>query len=268
MSAYTHRVVPHRSALAGIEAMTLHSARAFPRHSHDTFGIGLMISGAQRSWSVVGPVQAEAGDVIMVNPGEIHDGTPVGGARAWRITYLDAAIVRRAIAQDVAGAEFAIRPVARDRLLAACVRRLFESLGREGGDPLLAEESLARCLMRVLARHGLRGRRDKGGSPSVARARRRLDEAPEARVSLDELARACDVTRFQLLRGFSREVGTTPHAYLIQRRVCLVRRLLAAGATPADAAARAGFADQAHMTRAFARHLGITPGRYRAWQRG
>ncbi len=37
----------------------------------------------------------------MVNPGEMHDGTPVGGAaRGWRILYLDPALVAREIAGD------------------------------------------------------------------------------------------------------------------------------------------------------------------------
>jgi len=71
------------------------------------------------------------------------------------------------------------------------------------------------------------------------------------------------VSRFQLLRGFAREVGTTPHAYLLQRKARLARRLLSCGSTLAEAAAVAGFADQSHMTRAFARHFGITPGSYR-----
>jgi AraC-like DNA-binding protein len=59
-------------------------------------------------------------------------------------------------------------------------------------------------------------------------------------------------------------MGITPHAYLIQRRVCVARHLLAAGETPAQAAITAGFADQSHLTRAFVRYLGITPARYRA----
>jgi AraC-like DNA-binding protein len=91
-----------------------------------------------------------------------------------------------------------------------------------------------------------------------------LDAAPEVPTSLAELAAFSGVSRFQLLRGFAREVGTTPHAYLVQRRVRLVRRLLAAGRSPANAALLAGFADQSHMTRAFVRQFGITPGRYSA----
>jgi len=72
------------------------------------------------------------------------------------------------------------------------------------------------------------------------------------------------VSRFQLLRGFSREIGITPHAYLVQRRVLRAKQFLADGQTPAEAATRAGFADQSHMTRAFVRQLGITPARYQA----
>jgi AraC-like DNA-binding protein len=42
------------------------------------------------------------------------------------------------------------------------------------------------------------------------------------------------------------------------------RRLLAQGSSPARAAAEAGFADQAHLTRWFRRYYGVTPGAYRA----
>jgi AraC-like DNA-binding protein len=91
-----------------------------------------------------------------------------------------------------------------------------------------------------------------------------LDAAPEVPTSLAELAGLSGVSRFQLLRGFAREIGTTPHAYLVQHKVRLARRLLATGRSPADAALQAGFADQSHMTRAFVRQFGITPGRYKA----
>jgi AraC-like DNA-binding protein len=118
--------------------------------------------------------------------------------------------------------------------------------------------------MHVFGRHGVHGPSTASASPPVSKAIRRLDAAPEVPTSLTELAALSGVSRFQLLRGFAREVGTTPHAYLVQRRVRLVRRLLTAGRSPADAAVLAGFADQSHMTRAFVRQFGITPGRYRA----
>jgi AraC-like DNA-binding protein len=260
-----HRVEQHRSGIPGIEAMTLFTDHAFPRHSHDQFGIGIMTSGAQRSWSIIGQIESEAGDVIMVNPGEMHDGMPVGNnARGWRILYLDPTLVAREIADETIGGELIVRPVARDQQLARHVTRLFAQVENLAPDGLAAEESLLRCLMRVLHKHGVRGPYTGYSSPSVLKAIRRLDAAPEVPTSLAELAALSGVSRFQLLRGFAREVGTTPHAYLVQRRVRLVRRLLAAGRSLVDAALLAGFADQSHMTRAFVRQFGITPGRYKA----
>ena len=55
-----------------------------------------------------------------------------------------------------------------------------------------------------------------------------------------------------------------PSDYQRQLRVRAARRLLIQGVTPARAAAEAGFADQAHLTRWFHRYYGITPGAYRA----
>lgn len=245
--------------------MTLLSEHTFPRHSHDQFGIGVMTSGAQLSWSAMGQVESEAGDVIMVNPGEMHDGMPVGGAaRGWRILYLDPTLVAREIADEAVSEDLVLRPVARDRWLAGQVVRLFTRLENPANDSLAAEESLSRCLMRVLYRHRVGRPCRVSTSPSVLKAIQRLDAAPEVPTSLTELADTSGVSRFQLLRGFAREVGITPHAYLVQRRVRVVRRLLAAGMPAAEAALSTGFADQSHMTRAFVRQFGITPGRYRA----
>jgi AraC-like DNA-binding protein len=272
MAARIHQVTQHRSGLAGVEAMTLFSNHAFPRHSHDHFGIGIMTAGAQRSWSIFGHIESQSGDVIMCNPGEMHDGTPLktgagnrdpgAGVRGWRILYFEPSLLEDDVAREERG-ELIVPPVVRDRRLASEVTRLFRHVERDTPDPLAVEETLLACVMQVAQRHRLNGRAAITTSPSVSVAIRRLDDAPEIPISLAELAALSGVSRFQLLRGFAREVGTTPHAYVIQRRARLARKHLAAGKTPSDAALLAGFADQSHLTRAFVRQFGVTPGRFR-----
>ena len=265
MTSGTHRAKRHRSAIAGVEAFALTSDRSFPRHAHDHLGIGILEGGAHRSWSGIGPVEANAGDVITVNPGEMHDGSPVQGCtRNWRMLYLDPDLVAETLREDLPGVAEVTRPVLRDDVLSRCIIRLFAAITAPSAEILAVEEGLIRTLAHLMAHHGSRPVPPRSLPPSVARALRSMDEAPQRPVTLTELAVLQGVSRFQLLRGFARAVGTTPHAYLLQQRVRLARRLLAAGRFPAEAAAEAGFADQSHLTRAFGRQLGITPARYRS----
>jgi AraC-like DNA-binding protein len=265
MGERIHHVEQHRSGVRGVAVMTLLTNHHFPRHSHDQFAIGVIDAGAQRSWSGIGTVYAAAGDVITANPGEMHDGIPLDdNARRWRMIYFDPDLVYREIAEEIAGGVEIVRPVVRDPALAETFTRLFKHLADDRAERLAIEENLLRCLIDLLCRHGTARPSTHGRSPSVAKAVRHLNAYPQRSVSLAELATLSGVGRFQLLRGFARELGITPHAYLMQRRVLLARQLLAQRRTPAQAAIEAGFADQSHMTRAFVRQMGITPRRYQA----
>lgn len=254
--------------------MTLVTAHTFPRHSHDQYGVGVVDRGGQRSWSGVGPVEAGPGDVIMVNPGEVHDGAPLDrdGGRAWRMVYLDPDLVAREAGDVAEGPPVRVeiaQPVARDARLARRFERIFAAATGGAGDladdPLAREEALLALVAHVVARHGAAGATARtAATPPVARARARIDEDPAAPVTLAELAALAGVSRFQILRAFSRELGLTPRAYVLQRRLALARRLIAGGDRLAEVAAAAGFADQSHMTRTFVGHLGVTPGRYAA----
>ena len=191
--------------------MTLASNQAFPRHSHDEFGIGVMDFGAHRSWSAVGAVNADAGDVIMVNPGEMHDGAPVAGkTRGWRMIYFDAQRIVRIVEEECAGRIEIVRPVARDAMLAEAFNRLFACVISPCRDRLATEESLLNATMRLLRSHTTARPMADGGSPCVAKAIQRLDDATDEHISLTELAALAGVSRFKLLRSFAREVGITP----------------------------------------------------------
>ena len=238
------------------------SSRSFPRHAHDQFGIGLMVSGGHRSWSGRGEVEPVAGDVIAANPGEMHDGIAVGGERGWRMLYLDPELVRSLTGDDVGSLEI-VRPAFRDARLAALVARAFVQATHFDRDPLAFEEALVGALIGATAARRPTGG-ERAGSSGARIARQRLDDAPEDPVTLAQLAALAGTSRFGLLRAFAREFHVTPHRYLVQRRVGLAQSLLAGDERPAAAAAAAGFADQSHMARAFVRQLGVTPARYRS----
>jgi AraC-like DNA-binding protein len=260
-----HRARQHRTNRVGIEAVSVISSCQFPRHAHDGYGLGLLDNGAHRTWSPIGHVEAVAGDVITINPEEMHDGAPVrGGARQWRMIYFEPAMVARELADETIQQLEIARPILRDSELRHSLERLFEAITHEIFQPLAVDEAIVQVLMLVLRRHSVRTLPAQTASPAIALARKWLDEAPAASVSLADLSAAAGISKFQLVRGFAKEVGVTPYAYLMQRRVRLARGLIAGGRSLAEAALVAGFSDQSHMTRAFVRQLGVTPARYRA----
>ncbi|MGR4868605.1 AraC family ligand binding domain-containing protein [Variovorax sp. LARHSF232] len=257
-----------RCQRAGVEAVEADTALAFGRHTHEQFGIGLIERGAQKSTSGRGMVEAGAGDIITVNPGEVHDGAPIGdGGRAWRMLYLDPAIVGECAADIGAEGRAAssagefIHPAVVDGRLARLFRELFRAM--TGGDAdagaLQADQALLLLLDALLQPGRAPARQVPGG---IASARAWIDDDPAAPLTLDALAKEAGLSRYQFLRGFARETGLTPHAYLMQRRIHRARRLIAGGARLADAAAASGFCDQSHMTRLFVRSFGMAPGSY------
>lgn len=80
---------------------------------------------------------------------------------------------------------------------------------------------------------------------------------------MEELEDLAGMDRFTLARQFRAVFGTSPHRYLVMRRLEKVKAQLADGETLADAAHANGFADQSHMTRHFKRAFGMTPGHWR-----
>ncbi|WP_105420439.1 MULTISPECIES: AraC family transcriptional regulator [Neorhizobium] len=252
-----------RCGMAGVQAVVARSDHHFARHTHDQYGIGVIESGAQKSASGRGPVEAGPGDVITVNPGEVHDGAPIGDeGRFWQMLYFDPNVIAGAAADIRQGRpgefEFA-DPVLRQPPHAATMRQLFTAMTVEQAGAELRRQEL---LLTLLAEVMREVPEPKPVPRGIRAARERIDDDPAKAVSLADLAGPAGVSQFQLLRAFDKATGFTPHAYLIQRRIQLARKLIAGGTGLAEAALASGFADQSHMTRIFTRSFGLSPQLY------
>jgi AraC-like DNA-binding protein len=254
----------HALPLAGIDAMSASSARAFPRHTHDQYGIGVVDSGGHASWSGRGQVEAGPGHCICVNAGEVHDGRAIGGrSRAWRILYFDPTVLAGLCTDIREGTQRSFTftaPVFADRGL----HRLFDAAFRyrAGRDVMSCETAVLRLVARLGVHSTTRPVRGEGPTACIRRVIERIDADPAATLTLAELAAEAGLSRYQLIRGFAGELGLTPHAYVLQRRIALAQRLIRAGRELAEVATEAGFCDQSHLTRWFVRQFGVTPRRY------
>jgi AraC-like DNA-binding protein len=263
-----HRFEYRPSCLPGVELMRALSARTLARHTHDHFGIGIIDYGGHASLSDAGQIEAQAGDLIFINPGEVHDGRPLSDhGRSWRMLYLDVSIIQDAHADATQGAsgDFVFpAPVLAQSRYRAIYESAFASASSSDADQQMRLEEI---LLNLVAQLGSRKARVDFPDGSILRqARMRVDDNPAAPITLRELAAEAGLSRYQLHRAFLEHFGLAPHQYILQRRLALARRLIREGRLLVDVAATSGFYDQSHMNRSFGRQFGISPGRYSASQ--
>jgi AraC-like DNA-binding protein len=241
-------------------------SHVYHRHSHETYSFGLTETGAQAFACRGGNHVSAAGMVMTFNPDEPHDGhAATGQGFTYRMIHIGPDLIAGLLADASgrpAGLPLFRTPVVHDLALSTSLRDLHAVLTGTS-TPLERHEQLAGTVQ-LLTRHAA-GRLPPGPGPSAPaalRVRDFLHDCYAAQITAGDLAAAADCSRFAAYRAFSRVFGLAPSDYQRQLRIRAARGLLSAGVSPALAAAEAGFADQAHLTRWFRRYYGVTPGIY------
>ena len=185
----------------------------------------------------------------------------------YRMVYLPPALISAAFGFS-RPLPFVQSPVIMDLLIHAALSEVLDDL-EKAPDGLLMDDALTR-ISDGLARHENRrqGRRIKAAARrAVLQARDLLEADFNNPLSSADLEAATGLDRYELSRHFRNLLGTSPHRYLVLRRLRHARQLIRHGSSLASAAAEAGFADQAHFTRHFRKAYGITPVQWVVLQR-
>ncbi len=257
---------PARPGLERIEAFF--AGHAFDPHRHDTYALGVTLSGVQSFRYRGTHADSTRGMLMALHPDETHDGhAGAEGGFRYRMLYLSPRLVAAALGERAGALPFVRAAVSRDVRLA---RALHLALGdlRHGLEELEAESIVLTVADALLALDPSAARRASSAlaPDAVERARELLEAGASRQVTAAELEAASGLDRYTLARQFRARLGTSPYRYLVMRRLDTARALLRAGRSLADAAYATGFSDQSHMTRQFKRAFGLPPGRWRAMQ--
>jgi AraC family transcriptional regulator len=194
---------------------------------------------------------------------------PAGESHANRFGDTQSAILTLSLNEDALQDPFSslARGVrfARDPFATQVARRAEAELNEPDDLTQMAVEAAALELLTRLARSA----RHEGRPAWLDRARQHLHDRYTDPLKLSDVAAEVGVEPERLARTFRRAFGEPMASYLRRLRVEVAAGLLAGGDVPiSQVAADVGFADQSHLTRCFARYLGITPARYREQRRG
>jgi len=255
-------------AVNGVELLAAwFQGHAYHTHRHDTYAIGLTVSGVQ-AFDYRGAAEISTpGKVVVLHPDERHDGhAGTEEGFGYRILYVDPALIFEA-AQAICGPggalPFVRHPVMMNRKLSVAIMAAFQSTH----EPLALDSLMVQLAEGLLEADPCCKRVSRPRHLNVAaleRARQFLDAEQTRVVRSSELEAVTGLTRYELARQFRLRCGTSPYRYLLMRRLDCARAQLSRSRPLVDVALEAGFADQAHFTRMFKAAFGLTPARYGA----
>jgi AraC-like DNA-binding protein len=233
---------------------------AFAPHRHDTYTIGVTLSGIQ-SFTYRGAERSSyPGQMVILHPDEQHDGRAGdGGALRYRAAYIAPGDIQGVLnGQALPFVEDGVSIDARLHRAAAALLGDYE----RPLSKLEYQDALYDLAFALQAAAGAAVAIKRANREAAAGARDYIEANLTSGFSLEELERATGHCRWQLSRDFRAMFGTSPYRYLTLRRLDLARRMMRVGGAIADVAQDCGFSDQSHFGRMFKQAYGLTP---KAW---
>jgi AraC family transcriptional regulator len=221
-----------------------------PKHSHDSAKLWLVVSGRSTERCGVDVLTPDRFEPVFRSAGAPHHNQyHASGARSL-LVEIDPSDPR---------AQRALHGRAPDHDVAC---RLGARLARAFRAPRSSRTREVRSLVRAIL-----DAFDSANTPRtpswLEAAREVLANETDAPPTLRVLARMLRVHPVYLAQTFRAHWRITTRAFVRAHRVFRAVELIDRGVSLADAAARAGFADQSHMTRAVRQERGLTPGALR-----
>ncbi|WP_412459983.1 AraC family transcriptional regulator [Pseudomonas sp. SC11] len=226
-------------------------------HSHESFSIGVVTGG--RSTYLNGNTLREltAGATVLMNPGVVHACNPLQGEPwSYLMLYVDLPWLQ---------AQGFVLPQATYSDCTALYAHLLQVFTNVFEQQVSGADVFLKAFFKMLPSYlQMPGEVVRSDHPRLDTAAAFIRAHRLDPLSLDDICLVAGLSRSYLIRAFRHRFGLTPHGYLIDQRVQHARAELRRGRGIAEVALEAGFADQAHLQRAFKQHLAATPGHYRS----
>lgn len=156
-----------------------------------------------------------------------------------------------------------------DEMILQIGRQMLNILEQDGPFVKDIADGLCHALIAYIMRRYVMGAADQNSVlPGRLQLRRVLELVGDnlsREITLEEMAHAAGMSLFHFSREFRKSMGTSPHRYLMKRRIERAKELLAnPKLSILDVTLECGFKDASHFSRVFRSIVGETPRAYRA----
>jgi AraC-like DNA-binding protein len=241
----------------------------FPIHFHKRFCVGIIEKGSRKYFYRGSSVILKTGDIFVVHPLEPHS---CASYKRSNHNYKIFSIESHHINKTMKKADFKNRCSVYFPKFKIRDKTLFEKIQNFHD---MVEYSSLECEIKtiyfeILVELFSKYSKDLSAVKITASERNSIilakifiEKNYNANVKLKEIAGVANLSVFHFNRLFQKEIGISPHAYLIQCRIKNSQEMLECGESIINAALENGFTDQSHFTKFFKMHVGVTPGNYK-----
>lgn len=238
----------------------------FPNHFHEYYVIGFIEKG-QRFLSCKNKEYIiEPGDLLLFNPHDNHTCEQIDGKTLdYRCINIQPENMSKAIF-EITGKEhlpyFTPQVVFHSELVAV-LRELHQMIIEEEKD--FRKEEIYFFLLEQLVEEYTEQQvpADRAEqSMEVIAICEFLEEHYMENITLDDLCKLIGLSKYYLLRSFTKQKGISPYSYLETIRIDKAKKMLEQGLPPMEAALQTGFVDQSHFSNFFKKFIGLTPKQY------
>ena len=249
-------------------------------HHHDFYEVYFLLGGNVAYWVEGRIIRLEPGDLLFINPMELHRPLPDPAQPVCErfVLWVNKDFLESLSTPQVClngcfdtnqpRHSHLIRPASAERavLTAKMGELVRESYGKDFGSSLSAQGIFLQLMVQLnrLARRTDGQQEEEQLSPLVESAMHCIGENLSASLSLEEIAGKLFVSKYHLSHAFSREVGVSVYRYIMLRRLMLARQLLLAGESAGQVCRSCGFSDYTSFYRAFKSEYGISPREFTA----
>ncbi len=246
------------------------SSACYNAHSHDEFSFGIIEQGHALYRNRNRTHQIGAGDIVTINPADVHSCNPEAGLWSYNMLFVDTEQMG-VWQQDVLSTETGktgldYAPFNADLERNTQIKQRYQSLfsALKNDASLLEVQSRFFDFLHVSLAKGEPSKVASAPSGAIKRVKEKLLDQIALNHELEALSHEAGMSRYQLLRAFKHQYGLPPHAYLMDEKIKRAKVMLKSGQEIAQVAYDLGFTDQAHFQKHFKKRIAVTPKYYQS----
>lgn len=245
------------------------SKNHYHKHFHKTLSIGAIEEGQVSFFYQNSDAILQPNEIVIINPNIVHSCNPIKNeARTYHMIYLDSLWCQN-LQETIFGKLKRYIPISQFKIQSKSIFTEFINLNYLLLDKnifyLKKEELLQNFLIKLFRKYCTKSPLDPIplSNNNISLAKKYLEDNTSNNPTVKEISEYLKLSQFHFFKIFKQAYNISPHAFLLNQKICKAKQLLVKRDSISEVAYELGFSDQSHLNRIFKHYVAATPYEYK-----